>query len=58
MLVATPATLRFFVETAPSEQHFIDPLAVPAPLLYFVEVLPVGVARIVGFAVGSVVGHR
>ena len=27
-------------EAVPSEQHFVDPLPIPAPLLYFVEVRP------------------
>ena len=38
------------------EQHFADPLPIPAPLLDLPEVAPVGVERVVGFFVGPVVG--
>ena len=40
-------------ETVPSEQHFLDLLAVPGPLLNVVEVAAVGVDRIIGFFVGQ-----
>ena len=43
-----------FGEAVSSEQQFLNPLPIPAPLLDLVEVAPVGVERVVGF---FVVGH-
>ena len=49
---------RALVQAVPSEQQFLNPLPIPAPLLNLVEVAPVGIERVVGFFVGPVeVGH-
>jgi hypothetical protein len=38
-------------ETVSSEQHILNALPIPAPLLDLVEVAPVGIERVVGFFV-------
>src|SRR5262249_52423835 len=44
-------------EAVASKQQFFNALPIPAPLLNFVEVAPVGEAGVVGFFGGPVVGH-
>ena len=47
------------VQAVASEEHFLDPLPIPAPLLNLVEVAPVGIEWVVGFfGRPVVVGHR
>jgi hypothetical protein len=45
-------------EAVASEEHFLDPLSVPAPLFDLVRVSPVGIKWIISFFGGPVVGHR
>jgi hypothetical protein len=42
-----------FIEAVPSEQHLLNPLPIPAPLLDLVEVATAGEAGVVGFFVGT-----
>jgi len=44
-------------EAAPSEQQFLNPPPIPAPLLDLVEVAAVRIERIIGFFGGPVSGH-
>jgi hypothetical protein len=44
-----------FSKTVPSEQQFLNPRAIPTPLLDLVVVAAVSVVRVVGFSLGPVV---